>query len=171
MADDVARQFIAALGRLESQSDLDTIVSLFAEGAQVGNALMPEHFHGRDGAREFWQRYRDTFSTVRSTFRNVIVSEDHAALVARPEFQPTAESQAVVHDLALASQIEAVLLHDPNVWVENLRVSVRQGEVTLAGQVLAEEDRELAEASARRVGDVHLVRNEIAVQPPPLAGM
>ena len=80
MADDVARQFIAALGRLESQSDLDTIVSLFVEGAQVGNALMPEHFHGRDGAREFWKRYRDTFSEVRSTFRNVIVGEGHMAL-------------------------------------------------------------------------------------------
>jgi osmotically-inducible protein OsmY len=67
--------------------------------------------------------------------------------------------------------VEAILMHDPHVWVENLRVSARGGEVTLSGQVLAEEDREAAEAVARRVSGVQVVRNEIAVQPPPLAGM
>jgi hypothetical protein len=92
-------------------------------------------------------------------------------LTARPEFQPTPESVRVLDDLALASQIEAVLMHDPNVWVENLRVSARGGEVTLTGQVLADEDREAAEAVVRRQPGVQIVRNEIAVQPPPLAGM
>ncbi|MBX5492513.1 MAG: cytidylate kinase family protein [Chloroflexi bacterium] len=94
-----------------------------------------------------------------------------ALLVARPEFQPTPESLARLHDLALASQVEAVLLHDPDVWVENLRVSARGGVITLVGQVLAEEDRDLAESAARRVSGVQVVRNEISVQPPPLAGM
>ncbi|HZU04551.1 MAG TPA: cytidylate kinase family protein [Chloroflexota bacterium] len=94
-----------------------------------------------------------------------------AGLVARPEFQPTADSEALLQDLALGSQVEAILMHDPHVWVENLRVSARGGEVTLSGQVLAEEDREAAEAVARRVSGVQVVRNEIAVQPPPLAGM
>ncbi|HEY7066009.1 MAG TPA: cytidylate kinase family protein [Chloroflexota bacterium] len=94
-----------------------------------------------------------------------------AALAARPEFQPTPESEALLNDLALGSQVEAVLMHDPNVWVENLRVTARGGEVTLAGQVLADEDREVAEVTARRVLGVRAVRDEIAVQPPPLAGM
>jgi cytidylate kinase len=94
-----------------------------------------------------------------------------AALAARPEFQPTPESRALLDDLALGSQVEAVLMHDPNVWVENLRVTVRGGEVTIAGQVLADEDREVAEAVARGVAGVQVVRNEVAVQPPPLAGM
>jgi cytidylate kinase len=94
-----------------------------------------------------------------------------AALAARPEFQPTPESRARLDDLARASQVEAILMHDPNVWVENLRVSAHGGEVTLAGQVLADEDREIAETVARGVAGVRAVRNEIAVQPPPLAGM
>ncbi|HZR97833.1 MAG TPA: cytidylate kinase family protein [Chloroflexota bacterium] len=94
-----------------------------------------------------------------------------AMLAARPEFQPTPESRARLDDLARASQVEAVLMHDPNVWVENLRVTAHGGELTLAGQVLADEDREVAEAVARRVAGVQVVRNEIAVQPPPLAGM
>jgi cytidylate kinase len=94
-----------------------------------------------------------------------------AALAARPEFQPTPESHARLDDLARASRVEAILMHDPNVWVENLRVTAHGGEVTLAGQVLADEDREVAEQVARRVAGVQVVRNEIAVQPPPLAGM
>lgn len=94
-----------------------------------------------------------------------------AGLAARPEFQPTAESQRILDDLALGSQAEAVLIHDPDVWVENLRITAHGGEVTLMGQVLADEDREAAEAVARRLPGVRGVRNEIAVQPPPLAGM
>jgi cytidylate kinase len=94
-----------------------------------------------------------------------------AALAARPEFQPTPESQARLGDLARASQVEAVLMHDPNVWVENLRVTARGGDDTLTGQLLAEEDREVAEEVARRVEGVQVVRNEVGVQPPPLAGM
>ena len=94
-----------------------------------------------------------------------------AGLTARPEYQPTGESLTVLRDLALASQVEAALMHDPNVWVENLRVTARGGELTLSGQVLAEEDRDAAEAAARAVGGVQVVRNEIAVQPPPLTGM
>jgi cytidylate kinase len=94
-----------------------------------------------------------------------------SGLLARPEYQPTGDSRAILHDLALASQVEAHLMHDPNVWVENLRVTARGGEITLSGQVLAEEDREGAEAAARAVDGVQIVRNEIAVQPPPLTGM
>jgi cytidylate kinase len=94
-----------------------------------------------------------------------------ATLAAEPDFQPTAESQRILDDLALGSHVEAVLMHDPNVWVENLRVVARGGAVTLTGQVLAEEDREVAEATAQRIVGVQGVRNEVAVQPPPLAGM
>ena len=94
-----------------------------------------------------------------------------ATLAARPEFQPGGESGVILLDLALASQVEATLMHDPNVWVDNLRVSSRGGDVILAGQVLAEEDRDLAEAATRRVAAVQVVRNEIVVQPPPLTGM
>ena len=94
-----------------------------------------------------------------------------AGLVQQPEFQPTPESRDKLADMALGSQVEAVLMHDPNVWVENLRVAASGGLVTLAGQVLAEEDRELAEAAALRIEGVRAVRNDVAVQPPPLAGM
>jgi cytidylate kinase len=94
-----------------------------------------------------------------------------ATLAAEPEFQATNDSQGVLRDLALASHVEALLMHDQSVWVENLRVSARGGEVIVSGQVLADEDRDAAEAVARGVAGVQSVRNDLIVQPPTLAGM
>lgn len=80
MSKQVAQEFIDALGKLEAERDVETIAGVFAENAEVGNIVAPEKFHGRDGAREFWTKYRDTFGEVRSEFRNIIVTGDHAAL-------------------------------------------------------------------------------------------
>ena len=73
-------KFIEALGKLESERDVETIVALFAESCEVGNVVAPEKFEGRDGARRFWTTYRDTFGEVRSTFRNHIAGDSAAAL-------------------------------------------------------------------------------------------
>lgn len=81
MSEQTTKRFIEALGRLEAARELETIVGLFAEDAEVGNVVSPEKFHGAEGAREFWgAKYRDTFGEVRSTFRNVFVAGDRAAL-------------------------------------------------------------------------------------------
>ncbi len=72
MSEQIADKFTEALGRLESGRDLETIAALFAENSEVGNVVAPEKFNGRDGAREFWTKYRDTFGEVHSTFRNII---------------------------------------------------------------------------------------------------
>ena len=81
MSEQTAKRFIEALGRLEAERELETIVGLFAPDAEVGNVVAPEKFHGLEGAREFWgAKYRDTFGEVRSTFRNVFATENRAAL-------------------------------------------------------------------------------------------
>jgi ketosteroid isomerase-like protein len=81
MSEQLAEKFIEALGRLETERDLEAIVSLFAPDCEVGNVVSPEKFQGRDGAREFWgAKYRDTFGEVRSTFRNVFATDTRAAL-------------------------------------------------------------------------------------------
>jgi len=81
MSKELAEKFVEALGRLEAERDLETIVSLFADDCEVGNVVTPEPFEGREGAREFWgAKYRDTFGEVRSTFRNVFAKEGRAAL-------------------------------------------------------------------------------------------
>jgi hypothetical protein len=81
MSEQLAEKFVEALGRLEAVGELEPLVSLFADGCEVGNVVSPEKFHGREGAREFWgAKYRDTFGEVRSTFRNVFAAGDRAAL-------------------------------------------------------------------------------------------
>jgi ketosteroid isomerase-like protein len=81
MSKETAEKFIEALGRLESGRDLEPIVSLFADGCEVGNVVTPEPFKGREGAREFWgAKYRDTFGEVKSTFKNVFATAARAAL-------------------------------------------------------------------------------------------
>lgn len=81
MSKEIAEKFVEALGRLEAERDLESIVSLFADDCEVGNVVTPEPFRGREGAREFWgAKYRDTFGEVRSTFRNVFAAENFAAL-------------------------------------------------------------------------------------------
>ena len=80
MPSNIIEQFTDALSRLETERDLDAIVSLFASDCEVGNVVVPEKFHGPEGAREFWTKYRDTFHELKSTFRNEITSEMRAAL-------------------------------------------------------------------------------------------
>ncbi len=80
MSQQIADKFIEALHKLEESRDLETIVKLFAEDAEIGNVVAPEKFNGRDGAREFWTKYRDTFGEVYSTFRNIINTDNHLAL-------------------------------------------------------------------------------------------
>ncbi len=80
MAEQVADRFVEALGKLEASRDLGAIVAVFAENCEVGNIVSPEKFSGRDGAQQFWTKYRETFGEVRSTFRNIIITDGHAAL-------------------------------------------------------------------------------------------
>lgn len=80
MPEEVTEKFIEALRRLESERELEPIVSLFADDCELGNIVTSEVFHGREGAREFWTSYRETFGRMESKFRNTIVTEGRAAL-------------------------------------------------------------------------------------------
>jgi ketosteroid isomerase-like protein len=74
------RQFIAALTALERERDPEAMVGLFAPESEVGNIVSPRTFAGPDGARAFWEAYRETFGEVSSSFRNVIEADGRAAL-------------------------------------------------------------------------------------------
>ena len=80
MSEEVANRFIEALGKLEQTREVNAIADLIAPDAELGNIIAPERFHGPQGAREFWKKYRDTFENVESSFRNRIVTDGHAAL-------------------------------------------------------------------------------------------
>ena len=77
---DVTQQFIDALAALERERNAERITALFRPECEIGNIVSPRQFSGVEGARAFWEAYRDTFGEVASTFRNVIVSNGRAAL-------------------------------------------------------------------------------------------
>jgi len=77
---ETTQQFIEALQVLERDSDPTAMLDLFMENSEAGNIVSTREFIGVEGAREFWETYRNSFGEVDSTFRNVIVSNDRAAL-------------------------------------------------------------------------------------------
>ena len=77
---ETAEKFIEALRKLESENDLDTIVSLFADNAEIGNVTVTESMSGTEGARKFWKNYRDTFDKIESNFHNIIGLDGVSAL-------------------------------------------------------------------------------------------
>lgn len=79
MAEDTAKKFIDALGKLETERDLETICALFADDCDIANVITEDN-DKQTNAREFWQSYRDNFGEVKSTFRNEIITENRAAL-------------------------------------------------------------------------------------------
>jgi hypothetical protein len=80
MSREVADNFVAALWELEENEDVEPLVEIHTEDCEVGNVSVPETFNGHEGLREFWTSYRSTFGEMKSEFRNVIATEEGAAL-------------------------------------------------------------------------------------------
>lgn len=76
----MADRFISALAQLEEGREVEPLIALYGDDADVGNINVPERFHGPDGARRFWTEYRGTFDTMKSEFRNVIATPERIAL-------------------------------------------------------------------------------------------
>lgn len=74
------QRFIDALGQLEASGDAGPIAALFADGADVSNPMVKHDSEGKGGAHEFWTRYRASFESVSSTFRNIVDGQDVALL-------------------------------------------------------------------------------------------
>lgn len=80
MSEKITEKFIEALGKLEESEDIETIVSLFGDGCEVGNVTLTKSLSGSDGAKEFWTNYRQTFDQIKSTFKNKNVNGNIAML-------------------------------------------------------------------------------------------
>ncbi len=80
MSAQTAQTFIDALHALENSKDAEPMAALYTPDSTVGNVHAPDSFHGPDGAREFWSKYRGTFRNLHSEFRNVIATDTRAAL-------------------------------------------------------------------------------------------
>ena len=78
--EDLTRKFVAALGQLHHDGNADPLVDLFSEDATLNKAGMPHGQRGRDGARAFWEQYRNVFGEIKSTFHHVVTGDGIAFL-------------------------------------------------------------------------------------------
>ncbi|WP_323383231.1 nuclear transport factor 2 family protein [Myxococcus dinghuensis] len=89
-----AQRFVDALSRLEEDGDVEGMVALFSDDAQVSNVASSRNFSGKDGARRFWSEYKSTLRQVKSVFRNQIEAGERVAL--EWESHGTAQNGAAV---------------------------------------------------------------------------
>lgn len=75
-----AIDFIDALRTLEESGDVERIVALFDDDAEISNTTRAQPHRGREGAREFWQTYRGSFERIHSDFSKVVQDDDTAML-------------------------------------------------------------------------------------------
>jgi len=71
----VADRFVEALRKLEEDRDVEALAEIHTEDCDVGNVAVPKTFSGREGLREFWTSYRNTFDEMKSEFRNVFADD------------------------------------------------------------------------------------------------
>jgi ketosteroid isomerase-like protein len=76
----MTEQFVAALADLHRNRESGPLVDLFAEDATLSKVGMPHQDEGKQGAREFWQRYRDVFGAIDATFQ-CVTSDDQVAFL------------------------------------------------------------------------------------------
>lgn len=80
MSEDLVQRFVDGLRHLEETHDPEPLLATFTEECETSTVATEHVFKGRDGARGFWRQYRGWFGALRSSFRNVIVAGDRAAL-------------------------------------------------------------------------------------------
>lgn len=80
MASETAEKFMQTLRQIEDNKDVEPLVSLFTENAELSNLATSSPLQGKDGARQFWQKYLSVFQQINSKFTNVVESNGSAVL-------------------------------------------------------------------------------------------
>ncbi len=77
---EMAQRFVAALGDLHRNRDVEPLVDLFADDATLSKVGMPHQERGKQGARAFWQQYREVFGSIDASFRHTASGDGIAFL-------------------------------------------------------------------------------------------
>lgn len=80
MVSAIAKQFMDTLQQIESTGDVEPLVMLFAENAELSNLAMNQPLQGRDNVRHFWKNYLSVFDNIHSHFTHVTESDGVAVL-------------------------------------------------------------------------------------------
>jgi cytidylate kinase len=109
-------------------------------------------------------RYDIVLNTARTTVETA--ARTIAEVSQRAEYQPTAESQQALKDLTTTARVEAVLTASSNLRISNLKLETRYGEVHVGGVILAEDVREIAADTIRRIPGVTQVKTYFLLTTP-----
>ena len=80
MTSEIASRFMQTLQQIEETGDVEPLVAMFTENAELMNLAMVEPLQGQDGARSFWEKYLSVFERIHSEFTNVIEGDSTAVL-------------------------------------------------------------------------------------------
>lgn len=80
MASEMAERFMQTLQQIETTGDVEPLVALFAEDAELSNLAMEKPLQGREHIRHFWQNYLSVFDHIRSRFTHVTEGNNTAVL-------------------------------------------------------------------------------------------
>lgn len=80
MAEAAAKHFMQTLQQVEATGDVEPLVSLFDEHADLLNLAMAEPVHGPEQIRKFWQNYLSVFDQIHSQFTHVTETGNRAVL-------------------------------------------------------------------------------------------
>lgn len=80
MTSEIAERFMHTLQQIEETGDVEPLVTMFSEDAELSNLAMAEPLRGKEGARQFWQKYLSVFELIHSKFTNVTEGDNTAAL-------------------------------------------------------------------------------------------
>jgi len=80
MTSEITERFMQTLQQIEATGDVEPLVAMFTEDAELINLAMTEPLQGRNGARRFWQKYLSVFQRVQSKFTNVVEGDSTAVL-------------------------------------------------------------------------------------------
>jgi ketosteroid isomerase-like protein len=73
-------RFMHMLQKTEETGDIASLVTLFADNADLMNLAMLEPLQGKEGAHRFWDKYLSVFDRIHSEFTNVVESNDTSVL-------------------------------------------------------------------------------------------
>jgi ketosteroid isomerase-like protein len=77
---DISHEFPRRLQSFEQDGDVEPLVELFTEDAQLSKLDDLDSASGRDGARQFWTDYRNLFSGIASTFSSTTTDGERVVL-------------------------------------------------------------------------------------------
>jgi ketosteroid isomerase-like protein len=77
---ELASRFMHMLQSAEETGDIESLVALFSDDAELINLAMPEPLKGKEGAHRFWDKYLSVFAHIYSEFTNVVESENASVL-------------------------------------------------------------------------------------------